>query len=177
MDDSQSPGDIAHASCLNDGQLLSTPLSNYLYRFVSVHVSGFFSLSSFLPLCSRNPPCRGKSSQFVKASYSEPFCKTNEWNFPCGVCMLSEAGGENRSRKDAVTWWYHFISRTQLFCPKKKTKQWALYDVLCKIKGEAAPLRLKLHTVWTLIITHTWALLGFLSQNVHSRRAREKHDY
>lgn len=35
MDDSQSLGDIAKTSCLNDGQLLSTPLSNYLYGFVS----------------------------------------------------------------------------------------------------------------------------------------------
>lgn len=36
MDDSQSPGDIAHTYTLNDGQLLFTPLGNYLYKSVFV---------------------------------------------------------------------------------------------------------------------------------------------
>lgn len=47
MDDSQSPGDIVHASALNDGQLLFTPLSNYLYRFVSVRLSAFWTRCFF----------------------------------------------------------------------------------------------------------------------------------
>lgn len=59
MDDSQSLEDIAHTSCLNDGRLLSTQLSNYLYRFVSVHLSDiyfFLSLTVFLPFCDRKAP-------------------------------------------------------------------------------------------------------------------------
>lgn len=48
MDDSQTPGDIAHAPALNDGQLLFTPLSNYLYRFVFVGLSALWTRCVFL---------------------------------------------------------------------------------------------------------------------------------
>lgn len=48
MDDSQTPGDIAHAPALNDGQLLFTPLSNYLYRFVFVGLSALWTCCVFL---------------------------------------------------------------------------------------------------------------------------------
>lgn len=71
MDDSQSPGDIVQASALNDGRLLFTPLSNYLYGFVSVRLSAFwtccFSLSVVEMLC------RGKTSQFLQPTDAEAF--------------------------------------------------------------------------------------------------------
>lgn len=66
MDDSQSLGDIAHASALNDGQLLFTLLSNYLYRFVSARLSVFEMCRFFLSVVLI--PSRGKSSQFLQPS-------------------------------------------------------------------------------------------------------------
>lgn len=47
MDDSQPPGDIAHA--LNDRKL-AAPLGNYLYRFVSVHLLADFRHGVSSPL-------------------------------------------------------------------------------------------------------------------------------
>lgn len=49
MDDSQPPGDIAHTSAVNDRKLLA-PLSNYLYRFVSVHLLAVFGQAVSSPL-------------------------------------------------------------------------------------------------------------------------------
>lgn len=49
MDDSQPPGDIAHTSALNDRKLLAL-LSNYLYRFVSVHLLAVFGQAVSSPL-------------------------------------------------------------------------------------------------------------------------------
>lgn len=64
MDDSQSPGDIAHTSTLNDGQLLFTPVSNYLYRFVSVRLSAFWTWRFFLSVVEK--PRRGKTLEFLQ---------------------------------------------------------------------------------------------------------------
>lgn len=71
MDDSQTPGDIAHASALNDGQLLFTPLSNYLYRFVSVRLSAFWTCCFFLPVVEI--PRRGTALQFLQPGAAEAF--------------------------------------------------------------------------------------------------------
>lgn len=99
MDDSQPLGDIADALALNDGQLLSTPLTNYLYRFASVRSSGF------LPLCGRNTPQRGKkSSPFLYPTF---FWRANEYNIPYGtpasaeVAAKIEVGGMRLSRDGA----------------------------------------------------------------------------
>lgn len=81
MDDSQSPGDIAHASALNDGQLLFTPLSNYLYGFVSVRLSAFWTCCFFLSMAQTL--CRGKKPQFLQPSDAEAFSgKQTNISFP-----------------------------------------------------------------------------------------------
>lgn len=81
MDDSQSPGDIVHASALNDGQLLFTPLSYYLYRFVSVHLSAFWKWCFFLSVAEIL--CIGKTSQFLQPSDAEAFSgKQTNISFP-----------------------------------------------------------------------------------------------
>lgn len=82
MDDSQSPGDIAHASALNDGQLLFTPLSNYLYGFVSVRLSAFWTCCFFLSVAQIL--CRGKKKpQFLQPSDAEAFSgKQTNISFP-----------------------------------------------------------------------------------------------
>lgn len=71
MDDSQTPGDIAHASALNDGQLLFTPLSNYLYRFVSVRLSAFWTCCFFPSVVEILR--RGTALQFLQPSAAEAF--------------------------------------------------------------------------------------------------------
>lgn len=90
MDDSQSPGDIAHASCLNDGRLLSTPLSNYLYRFVSVRLSVFQMWHFFL--CVVEIPRRGKIALFLQPTESQAFFgkQTNITSPVVDACSLKQ---------------------------------------------------------------------------------------
>lgn len=86
MDDSQSPGDIAHASALNDGQLLFTPLSNYLYGFVSVRLSAFWTCCFFLSVAQilcRGKKKKEKNTQFLQPSDAEAFSgKQTNVSFP-----------------------------------------------------------------------------------------------
>lgn len=71
MDDPRFPGDIAQAFPLNDGQLLFPPLSNYLYRFVWVHLSDFERQRIF-PSAVETPR-RGKTTRFLQPTDAEAF--------------------------------------------------------------------------------------------------------
>lgn len=89
MDDSKSTGDIAHASALKDGHLLFTPQSNYLYRFVSVRMSAFWTRCFFLSVVEILS--RGKTSQFQHPADAEAFSgEQNKYNLPCGILALFE---------------------------------------------------------------------------------------
>lgn len=122
MDDSQTPGDIVHASALNDGHLLFTTLNEYLYRFVSVRLSAFWTSCFFLPVVGTL--CRGKTS--VSAAYWlwGFFWKANTYTLPCGILMLFEAVENTevgrmqlpednilyRGRNCSVLWSYETVS-------------------------------------------------------------------
>lgn len=54
MDCSQTAGDIANASSLNDGQLLFTSLGNYLYGFVFCSSVGSLDMWFLLVFLRRN---------------------------------------------------------------------------------------------------------------------------
>lgn len=167
MDDSQSLGDIAHASALNDGQLLFTLLSNYLYGFVSARLSVFETCRFFLSVVLI--PSRGKTSQFLQPSDAGvssliyilfSFWKENEYNLPCGIRLLSEPMvktevGRMQLPDDTI-----YRGHNCFALRKYKTVSSVWCSVWDKRWGRSSETQLC--RVSTLIITHIWALLWLI---------------
>lgn len=99
MDDSQPPGDIAHTSVLNDRKLLA-PLSNYLYRFVSVHLLAVFGQAVSSPLWQKY------STEMQPRNSQIPFWKASNVFFPVvhvAVWRCHRKEGRKGRRKDWKT--------------------------------------------------------------------------
>lgn len=113
MDESQPPGDIAHTSALNDRKLLA-PLSNYLYRFVSVHLLAVFgqvvSSHSMAEILHRDA-----ASLFLQTSNSQVlFWKASNISFPLEHaavwrCQGRKEKGRRGRRKDWETKGYRSL--------------------------------------------------------------------
>ena len=154
MDDSQSPGDIAHASALNDGQLLFTPLSNYLYGFVSVRLSAFWTCCFFLSVAQIL--CRGKKKKkkipsFCSLVMLRLFLESKQMYPSLWYRHVVWSSGENRRREGCsyVEKPFHMEDTTVWSC--EHTNKWTRCVVLRTM--ETFLLRLDFPCrFWTLIM-------------------------
>lgn len=157
MDDFQSPGDIAYACALNDGQLLFTPLSNYLYRFVSVHLSAFWTCVS----SSLWQNTQQRKNLTVSPAYWcwGFFWRANKYNCPRGIPVLFEVivkieGGRMQLPEYTISFQGHNCFTLWTYV----TVSW----IWCALWNKSPLTFGCLWRVWTSIITHIWALLWLI---------------
>lgn len=99
MDDSQPPGDIAHTSALNDRKLLAL-LSNYLYRFVSVHLLAVFGQAVSSPLWQKYSTEMQPCNSYRRAVLRFFSGKHQTCPFPWYKQLFEDVIGRKGRRKD-----------------------------------------------------------------------------